>query len=250
MRVYFLDFTAVRKKARYVAIICFALVVGIIINQLALLSGFTVDVFAQEDTDKRIVIIDAGHGGEDPGAIGVTGVLEKDLNLEIAALLTECLEEEGICVINTRTSDKLLYNEAENIKGLKKIYDLKNRCKIANAYKDAVFISVHMNSFSSEKYNGLQVYYSDSDEESYNLALKIQNTVKQQLQNDNNRNPKNGKGLYILDNNECTSVLIECGFISNESDCKNLSKKEYQKQLCFSIVCGIIEYMNSKRAFE
>ena len=100
-----------------------------------------------------------------------------------------------------------------------------------------------MNSFGSSKYSGLQVYYTDGNDESYNLAQSIQNKVKNDLQKDNNRVVKSGKQIYLLENIENTAVLIECGFLTNPEECEKLSKKDYQKELSFSIVCGIIEYI-------
>ena len=199
-----------------------------------------VDTAAQ--ADEKTVIIDAGHGGEDCGAVGVDGVFEKDLNIEIATEIGKALEEKGYTVLYTRTEDKLLYTEEENIKGIRKISDLKNRCKIANEHPNAIFVSIHMNSYSSAKYSGLQVYYSDNDEESAALAGKIQSSVRTLLQNGNTRTTKNGKDIYILENTEPVAVLIECGFLTNAEECKKLSEKEYQKRLSSAIVCGIIRY--------
>ena len=196
--------------------------------------------------EEKMIIIDAGHGGEDSGAIGACGVLEKDLNLEIATEVGNALKEKGYIVLYTRTEDKLLYTEEENIKGIRKISDLKNRCKIANEHPGAIFVSIHMNSYSSSKYSGLQVYYTEDDEKSAALAGKIQSSVRTLLQNDNRRTTKCGKDIYILDNTEPVAVLIECGFLTNAAECKKLSEKEYQKQLSSAIVCGIIEYKEGK----
>ena len=193
---------------------------------------------------EKIIIIDAGHGGEDPGAVGVDGSLEKDINLEIALQIGKMLEAEDFIVVYTRTDDRLLYTEEENIKGIRKISDLKNRCKVAERYPESMFISIHMNSFGSEKYSGLQVYYSENNEQSRALADSIQNNVREDLQTNNNRVIKAGKDMYILENIQNNAVLIECGFLTNKEECKKLSEKEYQKQLSFSIVCGIIEYMD------
>ncbi len=195
----------------------------------------------------KTVIIDPGHGGEDCGAIGVNGVYEKDLNMQISEQIAEALKENGYTVIFTRTSDKLLYTEDEDIKGLRKISDLKNRCKAANEYPGAIFISVHMNSYSQSKYSGLQVYYKPNDDASCALAGKIQSNVRSRLQTDNTRQTKGGKGIYVLENTEPIGVLIECGFITNSEECEKLSEKEYQKQLSFAIVCGIIEYREGRK---
>ena len=199
-----------------------------------------------EASEKKIIIIDAGHGGEDCGAIGVSGVYEKDLNLTIAKELGALFEKEGYAVVYTRSDDKLLYKEEENIKGIRKMSDLKNRCKIAAEYPEALFISIHMNSFQSAKYSGLQVYYSPESEESRLLAASVQNSVKDSLQKDNNRKIKKGEGMYVLENVENTAILIECGFLTNPDECEKLEEKEYQKSLSFSIFCGIIDYIEKK----
>ncbi len=197
-------------------------------------------------TEEKIIILDAGHGGEDAGTTGVNGKLEKDLNLQIVLMLGEMLSEKGYTVIYTRTEDKLLYMEHEDIKGLRKISDLRNRCKVAKEYPNAIFVSVHMNSFGDGKYSGLQVYYSTINEESVKIANSIQTSVKKSLQPENNRKIKEGKKIYLLENMDNPAVLIECGFLSNSIEAEKLSQKEYQKNLSFSIVCGIIEYMNTK----
>ena len=195
---------------------------------------------------EMLVILDAGHGGEDAGATGVNGALEKDLNLSVVNLMGEMLVEKGFAVIYTRTEDKMLYEEWENIKGIRKISDLKNRCKIAKNYPNALFVSIHMNTFGDGKYSGLQVYYSPENKESERMADVVQSCVKRDLQPENSRSIKAGKDIYILENIDNTAILIECGFLSNPEEAEKLSQKEYQKMLSFSIICGIIEYMNIK----
>lgn len=198
---------------------------------------------AAEASQKQIVIVDAGHGGEDCGAVGTSGVYEKTLNLEIANLLSEELSKSGFEVIMTRTEDKLLYTETENIKGIRKISDLKNRVKIAKEYPDAIFVSVHMNSYGVEKYSGFQAYFNGADERSRILANTVQKNVREKLQPENKRAIKDGRELYILKNSPTNTVLLECGFLSNSYECEKLCEKEYQKELSFAIVCGIIEYI-------
>ncbi len=126
------------------------------------------------------VILDPGHGGEDGGAVGINGAYEKDLNLAIALRLAVLLREAGVEVILTREEDRLLYKDEENIKGHRKEYDLKNRLAIAGEHPEALFVSIHMNTFSSPKYAGLQVYYANTPG-SAALAESIQRTVKEQL---------------------------------------------------------------------
>ena len=194
-----------------------------------------------EINNSKIIIIDAGHGGEDSGAVGVDGSLEKNIALSLAFEIGNLLEEKGYAVVYTRTTDALLYKPEENIKGIRKISDLKNRCEVAKNYPESVFVSVHLNSFSQEKYSGLQTYYSENNELSREIAESIQHRVREDVQPVNNRVIKEGKDMYLMENIDNPAVLIECGFLSNIEECEKLSKKEYQKQLSFSIVCGIIE---------
>ena len=248
MKIVVLDFCKKRMSTSILSI----LLVSVIL--IACSIGIVTQLFRNElyfeSADAipydKIIILDAGHGGEDPGAIGVTGVYEKDLNLQLVLEIGNILEKQGYIVVYTRTEDKLLYNEDQNIKGIRKISDLKNRCEAANKYPDSIFVSIHMNSFGDGKYSGLQVYYSPGDEASRLLANKIQSSVKDSLQKDNNRTIKQGDGMYLLENTEPTAVLIECGFLTNKTECEKLSQKEYQKELSFAIVCGIIEYVEEK----
>ncbi len=245
MKIFVLDLIGKRATRALVGlslvlIIIFASVFGVLTRGYG--EGLIIQSADAIPYDK-IIIIDAGHGGEDPGAVGEGGVLEKDINLQIALEMGKAFEEKGYIVIYTRTDDRLLYTEEENIKGIRKISDLKNRCKVAERYPESIFVSIHVNSFGSSKYSGLQVYYSQDNEESKALAGSIQDKVASDIQKDNNRKIKSGEDIYILENISNTAVLIECGFLTNKEECKKLSEKEYQKQLSFSIVCGIIEYI-------
>lgn len=245
MRIILLDLKKYRIFASaFRTLLVFSLILGII--SLGASAYYYSEEYAAamlEQSEKKIVVIDAGHGGEDSGAVGVTGIYEKDLNLSIAKELGELFINEGYAVVYTRTQDKLLYSEKENIKGIRKISDLKNRCKIAAEYKNSLFISIHMNSFSNPKYKGLQVYYSPKNDESRLLAESVQSRVREEIQKENNRKIKKGEGMYILENIENVGILVECGFLTNPEECEKLAQKEYQKSLSFSIFCGIIDYI-------
>ena len=245
MKIWVVNLTK-KRAIRAFAGISLALIVLISIV-IGFISKSYADMIISSKADalpyEKIIILDAGHGGEDPGAVGANGLFEKDLNLQFAFEIGKALEEKGYIVVYTRTDDKLLYKEEENIKGIRKISDLKNRCQIAERYPDSIFVSIHMNSFGSSKYSGLQVYYSEKNKDSQALADFIQNKVISDLQPNNNRVIKPGNDMYILENIDNTAVLIECGFLTNLDECKKLSEKEYQKELSFSIVCGIIEYI-------
>ena len=199
---------------------------------------------AVADATSPIVVIDAGHGGEDVGAVGVSGVFEKDLNLSYSITLGEMLASEGYTVFYTRTEDRLLYTEEENIKGMRKIYDLKNRAIFTNEKSPFFLISIHMNYFSVEKYHGFEVYYASDSAPSKRLAYDISDEVKQSIADAGDRTPKASDDLYLLSNVTCPAVLLECGFLSNIVECNRLCEKEYEKQLCFAIVCGMIKYEN------
>ena len=248
MFIRIIDAKKIKKAFPLFKAICFFVMVMILGNVLTN-AFFSNDEYVDAmilESERKTVIIDAGHGGEDSGTVGVNGRYEKDLNLEISFMLGEMLANEGFCVVYTRTEDRLLYTSEENIFGIRKISDLKNRCKIAAEYPEALFISIHMNSFSDARYSGLQVYYSENNENSQRLAQIIQDGVKSSLQPQNNRKIKSGKEIYVLKNVENTAVLIECGFLSNLNEAEKLSEKEYQKELCSSIVYGIIEYKGNK----
>ena len=204
-----------------------------------------VETFSFIDTT---VILDAGHGGEDGGAVGVNGVFEKDLNLEMSKTMAALLRSMGARVIETRTEDRLLYTEEENIKGYRKVYDLRNRLKIAEANEDAIFISLHMNRFTDPKYSGMQIYYSKNRAESRVLADTLQSSVREHLSPDNNRKTKGaGESIYLLDRAENIALLVECGFLSNPEECEKLCTEDYRKQLSFVLVCGIINYIEETR---
>ena len=244
MKCYVINLRGMRRILPLTKIISLLLVFVSLVYLISESVFFTGEyIYAmQVENEKNTVIIDAGHGGEDSGAVGADGTLEKNLNLEIANELGRLLSESGFAVVYTRTDDRLLYTEEENIKGIRKISDLKNRCKIAAEYPNAILISIHQNSYGSAKYSGLQVYFKPNDKNSATLANYIQSSVKSSLQKDNTRSVKSGNGLYLLENSENTSVIIECGFLSNTEECKKLSEKEYQKELCLAIIYGIIEY--------
>ena len=190
------------------------------------------------------VIIDAGHGGEDGGAVGINGILEKDLNLSIALKIGQILQSQNINVIYTRTEDILLYDKNVDYKNRKKALDLAARVKIAEETPNCVFVSIHMNSFSNSKYSGLQVYYSKNNPQSNELASTLQNAVRRNLQLQNNRKATEATSrIFILDRLECPAILIECGFISNPEECRILCTEIYQKQLSETISEEIKKYV-------
>ncbi|MEG1743227.1 MAG: N-acetylmuramoyl-L-alanine amidase, partial [Clostridia bacterium] len=188
------------------------------------------------------IIIDAGHGGEDPGAVA-NGISEKNINLAISKKLKDFFSMTDINVVLTRIDDKLLYKSGEESK--KKFYDLRNRLNISNEYPDSIFVSIHCNKFPIEKYNGLQVFYSLSNEKSLLLADSVQKLSKLVMPL-NNREIKMGNNIFILEQILTPAIFVECGFISNLEESIRLSTDEYQNKLSFSIYCGIVNYFGDK----
>ena len=193
-----------------------------------------------------VIIIDAGHGGEDGGAIGVNGIYEKDVNLSIALFLADWLRSDGYEVVLTRSEDILLYDRNSNYHGQKKVQDLATRRKITESYENAILISIHLNAFPESKYHGLQVYYSKNNSASQSLALEIQTRTHDLLLPENTRKIKAaGENIYLLDRLTCPAVLVECGFLSNPEECEKLSTEEYQKKLAFCLYLSLVNYLNN-----
>lgn len=194
------------------------------------------------NVSSNLIIIDPGHGGEDGGAVGKSGNKEKDINLTISSKLKDKLLNSGFNVVMTREKDILLNdNNAKN----KKRSDLNNRIKIAEQYKNATFLSIHMNYFDDENQKGAQIFYSKNNEKSKILAETIEKEIKTSLDPDNKRVSKPaGKEIYLLNHLKLPACLIECGFISNRSEEQQLLSDEYQNKLVDSIVQGLIKYIS------
>lgn len=178
------------------------------------------------------VVIDAGHGGEDGGTVGVDGVLEKDINLTLSKELCASLSSRGIRCVMTRTEDMLLYDRNADYEGRKKALDAKARLEIAEAQSEAIFISIHQNSYPVAKYSGFQIYYSKNNSESATLAKTLELAVREKLQPDNNRASKEaGSNIYLLQKLTCPALLLECGFLSNPDECARLQDAGYRARL-------------------
>ncbi len=208
-----------------------------------------VDTSAEPEKKYTTVIIDAGHGGEDGGTQTASGVLEKNLNLTIAEMLKKQLEDMGIEVIMTRTEDKLLYDTSVDYEGRKKKLDAAARLKIVEDTPNALFVSIHMNSYVSPKYSGLQVWYSENDPESLSLAKTIQERNNTLFQIGNTRQTKSaGDSIYLLSQIQSPAVLIECGFLSNPREAASLCDSGYQIALAKSIAESISEYIKNAQS--
>ncbi|MGN0521799.1 MAG: N-acetylmuramoyl-L-alanine amidase [Eubacterium sp.] len=194
--------------------------------------------------DKRInLVIDAGHGGMDAGTIGIDGTPEKGINLAIALALYDFAMVSGITSFLTRDGDYLVYSENDD----KTRSDLYNRMDFINSIHNSLLISIHQNHFEDESQWGMQVWYSPNDEKSPILADKILNISKKNLQPDNERlNKKSDDSYYLLYKAKVTSVMVECGFMSNQKENENLKNEVYQKKVAYSIMLGLSEYISEE----
>lgn len=189
----------------------------------------------------KVIIIDAGHGGIDPGAKGKGGLIEKDVNLDIAKKLKRFVEEGGGIAIMIREEDEGIYSQDSPNK---KREDMKNRKQIIKESNGDMFISIHINSFPESKYYGAQVFYFKNQNESKHLAKIMQQELIRVLNRNNERVEKSTEEYFILKDNEIPSVLIECGFLSNPEEERLLLMPEYQEKIAFSIYTGIIRFFS------
>lgn len=201
----------------------------------------------QTDNNLPTVIIDAGHGGFDGGAVASDGTPEKDINLNISLKLSEFLRYHGYGVIMTRQTDTGTDSNPNASISERKKNDMKERLRIINENENAIFVSIHLNKFTTSSANGAQVFYSTNHQDSKVLGLKLQNIIKNLIQPKNERTIKKGtKSTYLLYNAKIPAVIVECGFLSNKNELELLKNEEYQAKMAFAVFCGIEEYINSR----
>lgn len=200
----------------------------------------------EENNKTFLLMIDAGHGGEDGGAVSDGGVYEKDLNLAVSENIADLSMLFGQPYSMTRDSDKLLYDkysELTDYTGKKKSLDLKNRLRSADEENADVFLSIHMNKFTSPASMGLQVYYSPNNEGSRVLAEAITAYNKAHLQKDNERETKAAtSSIYLLHRLQIPAVLVECGFLSNPDETARLQTETYRASLACTVFTPVLEY--------
>ncbi|MCH5298264.1 MAG: N-acetylmuramoyl-L-alanine amidase [Ruminococcus sp.] len=190
------------------------------------------------------VVIDAGHGGEDGGAVA-NDITEKDINLSIANKLADVFKTAGYKVVMTRSEDEMVNAEGETLRN-RKVSDMHNRLDIFNENESNVVISIHQNKFTQEQYHGTQIFYSANNEKSLSLATAIRDDVRLLIQPDNTRECKPaGTEIFLLNNTNVPAVIVECGFISNYEESRKLNTEEYQDKIVFAIFAGFMDYINN-----
>lgn len=186
------------------------------------------------------MIIDSGHGGFDPGKVNADGIVEKDINLQIALKLRDRLEQQGIEIIMTRDSDKGMYEETSKSK---KMEDLNNRCQLIAETEPLCTISIHQNSFPDESVYGPQVFYYHDSESSAQLAQFVQESLNTNLNIEKPRETKNNQSYYLLKKSPSTTIIVECGFLSNPDEAEKLTTENYQNQIADAILTGVMKYV-------
>ena len=231
---------------RKIAVIL-AVVLCLAILSTAVAKGYEYITVGGTVTERQTIIIDAGHGGFAGGAVAADGTVEKDINLKIALTLKDFLKQSGFRVIMTRESDVSTDDVETNKIATRKKSDLKNRLGLMKDNPNAVFVSIHLNKFTTSAANGSQVFYSAEHVESKVLGDCIQKSIVQLLQPENTRvNKQATSSTYLLYNATVPAVLVECGFLSNSAELKRLKDEEYQKKMAFSIFCGIVDFYSKE----
>ena len=190
-----------------------------------------------------LILVDAGHGGSDPGMIGVGGLEEKGINLSISLLLRDTLEKSGYSVIMTREEDEGLYDSSA---ANKKAQDMQRRIAMIREHMPVLSVSIHQNSYHDAGVHGPQVFYYESSVEGKKLAEAVQSSLNDLLEVDRPRKVKGNTSYYLLKRSSGTLVIVECGFLSNPEEEQKLQTKEYQEKVAAAVSEGIRTYLNAQ----
>lgn len=221
--------------------ITFSMFAFIIANQNIDIKKDTVATVALPVTNK-VIVIDAGHGKPDEGAQSSNGTTEAETNLKIALKLQSLLEQSGATVILTRSDEDAIYDLDSKTLKQKKVSDIHNRVKIGNESSADIFVSIHLNKIPQQQYYGWQCFYKEGNEKSMNLAKQIQANLNEAIQKENKRVAMKLENVYIIKHVEIPISIVECGFLSNPEEEKQLLDDNYQNRLAWGIYNGIIDY--------
>lgn len=212
------------------------------------MEAFGVVAFHAEFLEKKpTIVIDAGHGGEDGGAVGVNGLVEKDINLAIALDLAENLKSNFFSVVLVRDGDYAVGDSSLPTIAERKRSDTQNRVKLVETTGDCILVSIHQNQFSQSQYSGAQMFYSPNNSQSALLAEAIRQSVVESLQPENTRqNKEAGEEIYLLSHCQVPAVLVECGFLSNPQEADLLGQQSYQEDMAAAIYNGIVTFLDQR----
>lgn len=204
-----------------------------------------------ESPSMPVIILDAGHGGADGGAVAQDGTQEQYINLDITLKINSILKLCGYNTLLTRKDNNSIHDEDAKTIGEQKVSDIHNRLKIIESQKDCIFVSIHQNYYTESKYSGAQVFYSGNNNKSSELAQYIQAGIVTMLQPDNTRKIKqSGSSIYLLYYSTVPSVLVECGFLSNAGETKKLNDENYRSQMALAVFSGIVNYLINEESTE
>lgn len=222
---------------------CFIIVVSLSFIAVNNIVHKNVSVLNEKNTTP-LVVIDAGHGGQDGGAVADDGTQEQYINLDIALKLNDSLTKKGYNCILTRKDNNSIHDDSAKTIREQKVSDIHNRLKIIEDNPNCIFVSIHQNYYTQSQYSGAQVFYSPNNSLSIKLAQSIQASIVNTLQPENNRQIKeSGKSIYVLYNAKEPAVLVECGFLSNKEETEKLNNEQYRQQMADCICEGIINYI-------
>ena len=202
------------------------------------------EVSLQKESQK-LVVLDAGHGGSDPGKIGVNQEKEKDLNLVIAQKVEQQLKASGVAVVMTREEDKGLYDEGVQNQ---KVQDLQRRCELIHEAAPDCAVSIHQNSYPEEYVKGAQVFYYTDSQEGKRLAESIQAALIAEVDPENHRQVKGNTSYYLLKKTDVPIAIVECGFLSNWEEAELLAEESYQDKVAHAVCLGILQYLGLEKA--
>lgn len=236
---------------RFIIRHCFSYLMIVLVITTAVLFGTNVylaaSIVEEVEAEPVTVVIDAGHGGEDGGAVSSDGVRESVINLQIALRLNDLFHLLGTETYMTRSEDISLHTDDHATVAAKKVSDLKKRVELVNSVPNPLLVSIHQNMFEQSKYDGMQVFYAPTSG-SQALAETIQSITT--LDPTNQRVAKPAESIYLMQNIRCTGVLVECGFLSNPTECAKLCTDGYQKQLSLLIASGVTDYLRKVNTNE
>lgn len=222
------------------------IVLAILYSALSIENNFQTEFVSSTPVANHVIILDAGHGNPDGGAVSTDGtVIESDINLSVVLKLQNLLESAGCKVLLTRSDENGIYESTAETIRAQKISDMKNRVKIANNSEAELFISIHMNKLPQPQYYGWQSFYKNKDEISKKIAQNIQTSLNYFMKKENKREIKSISKIYLTEHVEIPLVLIECGFLSNQEETELLKTDNYQDKLAWSIYIGIMDYFEN-----
>jgi N-acetylmuramoyl-L-alanine amidase len=232
------------SKKIFMAILVIALIftVGKSAQFVSTVGENVITIFKDKNKDITIAI-DAGHGGIDPGKVGINDALEKDINLAIALKLERNLSQNGINVVMTRTDDDGLYEESDTNK---KVTDMKKRLEIIESANPLLAVSIHQNSYPEPSVSGVQVFYYKDSIKSKEAATIMQAQMIKTLKPEKQREAKDNSSYYLLKKTSVPIMIVECAFMSNPTEADLLTQENYQEKVAWAVYLGVMEYINTQ----